>query len=53
MQTSQHRKSKIREMKEDKYAKSLAKNQVCAITDMRDIRKNVLPKFIRLCKETP
>ena len=36
-------------MKEDKYTKSLAKNQVCAIFDMRDIWKNVLPKFIRLC----
>ena len=30
------------EMKEDKYAKSLAKNQVYAIVYMRDIRKNVL-----------
>ena len=36
-----------------KYAKSQAKNQVCAIIHMRDIRKNVLPKFIRLCMETP
>ena len=33
-------------MKEDKYTKSLAKNQVYAIVQMRDIRKNVLPKFI-------
>ena len=32
-------------MKEDKYAKNLAKNQVCAIFHMRDIRKKVLPKF--------
>ena len=40
-------------MKEDKYAKSLAKNQVYAIVHMRDIRKNVLPKFIKLCMETP
>ena len=32
-------------MKEDKYTKSLAKNQVCAIFHMRDIRKNFLPKF--------
>ena len=39
MQTSQYRKSRIWEMKEDKYTKSLAKNQVCAIIDMRDIRK--------------
>ena len=37
-------------MKEDKYTKSLAKNQVCAIFHMRyEIRKNVLPKFIKLC----
>ena len=53
MQTSQYRKSRIWEMEEDKYTKNLAKNQVCAITDMRDIRKNVLPKFIRLCMEMP
>ena len=40
-------------MKEDKYTKSLAKNQVYAIVHMRDIRKNVLPKFIKLSMETP
>ena len=40
-------------MKEDKYAKSLAKSQVYAIVHMRDIRKNVLPKFLKLCMETP
>ena len=42
-------------MKEDKYTKSLAKNQVCAIVHMRDIQRNVLPKFIKLCTniETP
>ena len=40
-------------MKEDEYTKSLAKNLVCAIFHMRDIRKNVLPKFIKLCMETP
>ena len=40
-------------MKEDKYTKSLAKNQVCAIFHMRDIWKNVLPKFIKLCMEMP
>ena len=39
-------------MKEDKYTKLLAKNQVCAIFQMRDIRKNDLPKFIKLCTET-
>ena len=41
-------------MKEDKCTKSLlAKSQVCAIFKMRDIWKNVLPKFIKLCMETP
>ena len=40
-------------MKEDKYTKSLAKNQVYAIVHTRDIQKNVLPKFIKLCMETP
>ena len=40
-------------MKEDKYAKSLAKSQVYAIVHMRDIRKNVSPKFLKLCMETP
>ena len=39
-------------MKEDKYSKSHAKNQVNAIVRVRDIRKNVLPKFIKLCMET-
>ena len=40
-------------MKEDEYTKSLAKNQVFAVFHTRDIRKNVLPKFIKLCVETP
>ena len=40
-------------MKEDKYTKSLAKNQVCVIFDMQDIRENVLPEFIKLCMEMP
>ena len=40
-------------MKKDKYTKSLAKNQVCQIFQMRDIGKNGLPKFIKLCMETP
>ena len=39
-------------MKEDKYSKSHAKNQVNAIVRVRVIRKNVLPKFIKLCMET-
>ena len=53
MKTFQYRQPRIWEMKEDKYTKSLAKNQVCAIFHMLDIRKNVLPKFIKLCMETP
>ena len=40
-------------MKEDKYTKSFPKNQVYAIVHMRDIWKNVLPKFVKLCMETP
>ena len=52
METFKYRKSRIWEMKEDKYTKSLAKNQVYAVVHMRDIRKNVLPKLIRLCMET-
>ena len=40
-------------MKEDKYIKHLAKNQLYAITLMRDMRKNVLSNFIRLSMETP
>ena len=51
MQTIQYRQSRIWEMKEDKYTKSLAKNQACARFQMRDIRKNGLPKFIKLCME--
>ena len=49
MQTDQYRKSRIGEMNRKKiikYTKSLAKNQVCALIYMRDIRKNILPKFI-------
>ena len=52
MQTVQYRKSRIREVKEDKYTESLTKNQVCVILHMRDNRKNVLPKFAKLCRET-
>ena len=53
MQIIQYRKSRIWEVKEDKYTKSVAKNQVCAIFYMREILKNVLPRFRRLCMETP
>ena len=49
----QYRTSRIWEMKEDKYTKHLAQNQVCVIFQMRDVRKNDLPKFIKLCLETP
>ena len=40
-------------MKEDKYTKRHVKNQVYAIVHMGDIRKKVLPKFIKLCMKTP
>ena len=53
MQTSQNRKFSIWEMKEDKFTKSLAKNQVCAIIHKQDIWKNILPRSIQLCMETP
>ena len=53
MEIFQYKKSRVWEMKEDKYTKSLAKNQVYAIVHMRDIRRNVLPKFIKHCMETP
>ena len=43
MQTIQYKKSRICEMKEDEYTISLAKNQVCAIFQMRDIQTNVIP----------
>ena len=38
MQTSQNTKSRIWEIKQEKYTKSLAKNQVCAIIDIRGKR---------------
>ena len=40
-------------MKGGKYAKTLAKVQVRGISRIRDIRRNVLPKFIETCMETP
>ena len=49
----QTRKLRIWEMKEDKRTKRLAKNQVFGMIHMRDFRKNVLLKFIKLCMETP
>ena len=54
MQTGiQYRRTRIREMKKDKYTKTLAKNQVCEIFQMRDIGRNGLPNFIKLCMEMP
>ena len=46
MQTIQYRRTRIWEMKKDKYTKTLAKKQVCEIFQMRDTAKNGLPKFI-------
>ena len=45
--------SRIWEMKGGKYAKTLAKIQVRGIFRIRDIRKNILPKFIEICMKTP
>ena len=53
IKTIQQIKSRIKEIKEDEYSNSLAKIQICAMFHARDIRKNVLLKFIRLCMETP
>ena len=40
-------------MEEGKYAKTLAKIQVTEIFLMQDMGRNVLPKFIEICMETP
>ena len=40
-------------MKGGKYTKTLAKIQVPKIFRTRDIRRNVLRKFIEICIETP
>ena len=40
LQTIQYRRTRIWEIKKDKYTKTLAKNQVCEIFQMRDIGKN-------------
>ena len=40
-------------MEENQCTKHLAKNQDCAIFHERDTQKNVLPKFTKLCMETP
>ena len=46
MKIVQEIKTRIWKMKGVKYAKTLAKIQVGAIFDMRDVQRNVLPKFI-------
>ena len=46
-------KSRIQEMKGGKYTKALDKIWVEGIVRIRDIRGNVLPKFIELCMEMP
>ena len=40
-------------MKGGTYTKALAKIQVRGIFRIRDIRRNVLPKLIEICMETP
>ena len=52
MQTSQYRKFRIWEVKEDKCKKSLAKNQVYVIFICEIFGKRPL-KIVRLCMETP
>ena len=47
MKTIRQIKSRIWEIKGGKYAKTLAKIWVKRIIRIRDIRRNVLPKFIR------
>ena len=45
IETIQYRKSRIWEMKGDKYLKGLTKDHVCAIFHMRDTLKNVLTQL--------
>ena len=40
-------------MKGGKYTKTLAKIQIRGIFRIRDIRRNVVPKFIEICMDTP
>ena len=39
--------------KKGRYAKTLAEIQVTTISLMEDMRRNVFPKFIEICMETP
>ena len=40
-------------MKGGKYSKTIAKIQASAVFHIRDIRRNVLPKFIEICIDMP
>ena len=53
IKTVQQIKSGIWEIKRGKYTKTLAKIQARRIFRIKDIRRNVLPKFIEICMETP
>ena len=54
IKTVQWKKSRIcKEMKGGKYEKNLAKIQDREMFHIRDIRRNVLPKFTEICMETP
>ena len=53
IKTVQKIKSRILEMKGGKYVKTIAKTQIKGIFRIRDIRRNVLPKVIEICMETP
>ena len=46
-------RSRIWEIKGGTYTKTLAKIQDRGIFRIRDIRRNVLPKLIEICMETP
>ena len=53
IKTVQWIKSGIWEMKGGKHTKTIAKIQVRRIFRIRDTRRNVFPKFIEICMETP
>ena len=53
IKTVQQIKSGIWEIKRGKYTKTLARIQARRIFRIQDIRRNVLPKFIEICMETP
>ena len=46
-------KSKILEMKGGKYTKTLTMTQVRIIFRIREIVRNVLPKLIEICMDSP